>query len=175
VLVNSSQPGVLILNEPWSKDWHAKVSSQPVRVLRANFTQPAVVLPAGRSYIEFEYKPMFFSFADQRHAAFLWPVKIRLTDLVRLSNSGNVNDTSHGDGVNSSGHVTGFSTTATFSTNAILYLGGTMKDLNDLVAAGKMAAFIFLGGGSAINDSGQVSDIPIRSSVKSEDCRCQRL
>jgi hypothetical protein len=60
VLANSSRPGVLILNERWSKDWHVTVNSQPAQVLRANFTQPAVVLGAGRNYVEFDYKPMLF-------------------------------------------------------------------------------------------------------------------
>jgi hypothetical protein len=60
VLVDSSQPGVLVFNERWSKDWHATVNSQPAKVIRANFTQPAVVLPDGRNYVEFEYKPLLF-------------------------------------------------------------------------------------------------------------------
>lgn len=60
VLVNSSRPGVLIFNERWTKDWHAIVNSQPMQVLRANFSQPAVVLNAGRNYVEFEYKPILF-------------------------------------------------------------------------------------------------------------------
>jgi hypothetical protein len=60
VLANSTQPGLLILNERWSDAWHARVNSRPVKVLRANFTQPAVALPAGRNYVEFEYKPMLF-------------------------------------------------------------------------------------------------------------------
>jgi len=60
VLVDSSQPGVLVFNERWSKDWHATVNSEPAKVIWANFTQPAVVLPAGRNYVEFEYKPMLF-------------------------------------------------------------------------------------------------------------------
>jgi hypothetical protein len=60
VQVYSAKPGLLILNERWSKDWHARVNSRVAQVLRANFTQPAVVLPAGRCYVEFEYKPMLF-------------------------------------------------------------------------------------------------------------------
>ena len=60
VLANSPQPGLLILNERWSDAWHARVNSRPVKVLRANFTQPAVAVPAGRNYVEFEYKPMLF-------------------------------------------------------------------------------------------------------------------
>jgi hypothetical protein len=60
VFVDSSQPGVLVFNERWSKDWRATVNSQPTKVIRANFTQPAVVLSAGRNYVEFEYKPMLF-------------------------------------------------------------------------------------------------------------------
>ena len=60
ILANSTRPGLLILNERWSKDWHARVNSRPTEVLRINFTQPAVMLPAGRNYVEFEYKPMLF-------------------------------------------------------------------------------------------------------------------
>jgi hypothetical protein len=60
VQANSPRPGLLILNERWSDDWHARVNSRPAKVLRANFTQPAVVLPTGRNYVEFEYKPMLF-------------------------------------------------------------------------------------------------------------------
>jgi hypothetical protein len=60
VLANSTQPGLLILNERWSAAWHARINSRPVEVLRANFTQPAVVLSPGRNYVEFEYKPTLF-------------------------------------------------------------------------------------------------------------------
>jgi hypothetical protein len=60
VFVDSSKPGLFILNERWSKDWHARINSRPAEVLQANFTQPAVVLLAGRNYVEFEYKPMLF-------------------------------------------------------------------------------------------------------------------
>ena len=60
VFANSTQPGLLILNERWSDAWHARINSRPANVLRANFTQPAVALPAGREYVEFEYKPTLF-------------------------------------------------------------------------------------------------------------------
>jgi hypothetical protein len=60
VLANSTQPGLLILNERWSDAWHARINSRPVKVLRANFTQPAVLLSPGRNYVEFEYKPTLF-------------------------------------------------------------------------------------------------------------------
>src|SRR5437773_3109413 len=60
VFVDSSGPGLFILNERWSKDWHARVNSRPTKVLQANFTQPAVALPAGKNYVQFEYKPMLF-------------------------------------------------------------------------------------------------------------------
>src|SRR4029453_9626507 len=56
----STEPGLLILNERWTKDWHARVDSRPVPVLQANFIQPAVALTAGRHYVEFEYKPVLF-------------------------------------------------------------------------------------------------------------------
>jgi hypothetical protein len=60
VVSDSTEPGLLILNERWSKDWHARVDSRIVPVLQANFIQPAVALPAGRHYVEFEYKPILF-------------------------------------------------------------------------------------------------------------------
>ena len=60
VASHSTEPGLLILNERWTRDWHARVDSRPVPVLQANFIQPAVALPAGRHYVEFEYKPMLF-------------------------------------------------------------------------------------------------------------------
>ncbi|HZR27135.1 MAG TPA: hypothetical protein VFA71_00030 [Terriglobales bacterium] len=60
IFINSTEPGLLILNERWNEAWHARVNSQPVEVLRANFVQPAVALPAGRNYVEFEYRPTLF-------------------------------------------------------------------------------------------------------------------
>jgi hypothetical protein len=60
VETDSPRPGVLILNERWSNDWHARVNAKRVNVVRVNFTQPAVTLPAGHNYVEFEYKPILF-------------------------------------------------------------------------------------------------------------------
>jgi hypothetical protein len=60
VLADSTKPGLLVLNERWSNDWHARINSRPARVLRVNFTQPAVIVPVGQSYVEFEYKPTLF-------------------------------------------------------------------------------------------------------------------
>lgn len=60
VLVDSTQPGVLILNERWSRDWHARINSQPAPVMQANFMQAAVFLRPGHNYVEFEFKPMLF-------------------------------------------------------------------------------------------------------------------
>lgn len=60
IFTSSTEPGLLILNERWNEAWHARVNSQPVEVLRANFVQPAVALPAGRNYVEFEYRPTLF-------------------------------------------------------------------------------------------------------------------
>ena len=59
-LVDSNRPGILILNERWSRDWHVRVNSLSKRVLPVNFVQPGVALPAGREYVEFEYKPVLF-------------------------------------------------------------------------------------------------------------------
>ena len=60
IVTDSAHPGLLILNERWNEDWHARVDSHPTKVMQANFVQPAVALPAGRHYVEFEYKPMLF-------------------------------------------------------------------------------------------------------------------
>jgi len=60
VVTDSKRPGLLILNERWSRDWHGRVDSYPTKTVLANFVQPAVALPAGRHYVEFEYKPMLF-------------------------------------------------------------------------------------------------------------------
>jgi hypothetical protein len=85
VLANSTEPGLLILNERWSKDWHARVNSRSAKVLRVNFTQPAVALPAGRNYVEFEYKPMlFWSLLILQRATFLLLVLAGLWKLSRL-------------------------------------------------------------------------------------------
>jgi hypothetical protein len=48
------------LNERWNRDWHVRVDSLYSTVVQANFVQPGVIVPAGRHYIEFEYKPMLF-------------------------------------------------------------------------------------------------------------------
>jgi len=60
VLVDSDQPGLLIFNERWSRDWHGRVNSHPTSVLQANFIQVAVLLRPGHNYVEFEYKPVLF-------------------------------------------------------------------------------------------------------------------
>ncbi|HTG44100.1 MAG TPA: hypothetical protein VK633_06165, partial [Verrucomicrobiae bacterium] len=60
VEANASRPGVLIFNQRWSKDWHARVNSAPEEVMRVDFTHVGVFLPAGRNYVEFEYKPILF-------------------------------------------------------------------------------------------------------------------
>lgn len=92
VQANSPQPGVLILNERWSNDWHARVNFRPAKVLRANFTQPAVVLPAGRNYVEFEFKPaLFWNLLILQRATFLLLVVVGVWKLLRarllISNS----------------------------------------------------------------------------------------
>ena len=80
----STKPGLLILNERWSNDWHATVNSRAAQVWRANFTQPAVVLPAGRNYVEFEYKPMlFWKLLILQRATFLLLVVVGVWKLLR--------------------------------------------------------------------------------------------
>ena len=84
VQANSPQPALLILNERWSNDWHARVNSQAVKVLRVNFTQPAVVLPPGRHYVEFEFKPtLFWNLLILQRATFLLLVVVGVWKLLR--------------------------------------------------------------------------------------------
>jgi hypothetical protein len=60
IVTDSKRPGLLILNERWSTDWHARVDTNPTKIVQVNLIQPAVAVPAGRHHVEFEYKPMLF-------------------------------------------------------------------------------------------------------------------
>jgi probable HAF family extracellular repeat protein len=72
-----------------------------------------------------------------------------ITDLGTLGGS-----FSEGRGINASGQVTGWSSTADGGTGAFLWDGISMFNLNDLIAPG--SGWI-LGQGLAINDAGQIT------------------
>jgi hypothetical protein len=84
VLANSTKPGLLILNERWRNDWHARVNSRSATVLRVKLhTTRAVALLVRRNYVEFEYKPMlFWNLLILQRATFLLLV---LVDVWKLS------------------------------------------------------------------------------------------
>lgn len=59
VSVNASRNGAVVLNVPHSTFWKAKVDGVSVPVVRANFIQMAVALPAGAKEIRFIYDRPF--------------------------------------------------------------------------------------------------------------------
>jgi len=56
-VVESSQPGVLVLNEWFIPAWRAKVNGKSSRILRVNQWQVGVPVRAGKNVIEFTYRP----------------------------------------------------------------------------------------------------------------------
>jgi hypothetical protein len=56
-LVESSQPGVLVLNEWFIPAWRAKVNGDSKRIVRVNQWQVGVPVPAGKNVVEFTYRP----------------------------------------------------------------------------------------------------------------------
>lgn len=52
-------PGWLVLADAYDPDWRVRLNGSPVKIHRGNFIQRAVRIPAGRSAIEFDYRPTF--------------------------------------------------------------------------------------------------------------------
>lgn len=59
IVVNAdlTQPGYLVLNEPFDHGWKAWVDGKPVPVLQANVVMRAVIVPAGSHVVVFAYEP----------------------------------------------------------------------------------------------------------------------
>src|SRR4051794_5947907 len=55
VSVDSAEPAVLLLREPYDRGWHATVDGRPVPILRADYFLQAVSVPAGSSEVRFTY------------------------------------------------------------------------------------------------------------------------
>jgi hypothetical protein len=55
--VDASQAAILQFNDTWAPGWRATVNGVSARVYRSNLSFRAVVVPAGRSRVEFRYRP----------------------------------------------------------------------------------------------------------------------
>jgi hypothetical protein len=53
----TAEPALLVLNDTNYPGWRAYVNGQPAEMLAANFLFRGVVLPAGKSTVEFRYEP----------------------------------------------------------------------------------------------------------------------
>ncbi len=56
--VRSSKPGWLVVPDMWDPGWSATVNGVPRPVLRANFNEQAIAVPAGRSVVLLRYRPV---------------------------------------------------------------------------------------------------------------------
>jgi hypothetical protein len=52
-----SSPAILFYSDAWHKNWRARVDGAPAPIAAANFGFKAVEIPAGRSEVEFSYRP----------------------------------------------------------------------------------------------------------------------
>ena len=59
--VDMETPGLLVLADLWFEGWQAYRDGQPVPILRTNHALRGVVLPPGRSTVEFRYQPASFT------------------------------------------------------------------------------------------------------------------
>jgi hypothetical protein len=57
IAVEAAAPGVLVLTDTYYPGWHARVDGATRQILRANGLFRAVVVPAGRHEVVFEYRP----------------------------------------------------------------------------------------------------------------------
>jgi hypothetical protein len=61
VTVESEAAGYLLLSDAWYPGWRATVNGSETSVLRANVMFRAVAIPAGRSEVVFEYRPVWLA------------------------------------------------------------------------------------------------------------------
>ncbi len=63
VTVNSDRSGFIYFIDAFTQDWHATLNGVPTAVLRANGHFKAVYVPAGKSTVEFRYRPRILIWA----------------------------------------------------------------------------------------------------------------
>ncbi len=57
ITTHASAPGLLVIPEMWDRGWTATVNGLPSPVLRANFNQQAVAVPAGDAVVKLTFRP----------------------------------------------------------------------------------------------------------------------
>ena len=60
ILVNTTQPGFLVLSDSYYPGWNAYINGNRVEILRANYAFRTVELPNGKNMVEFKYEPLSF-------------------------------------------------------------------------------------------------------------------
>ena len=60
LIVETSEPGVLVLSEPYMPGWKATVNEEVRPILIANHAFRALYLPEGTHTVTFDYQPMSF-------------------------------------------------------------------------------------------------------------------
>jgi hypothetical protein len=56
--IDAASQGYVVLNDPWHPWWFATVDGQSAPIIRANVLFRAVLVPAGRHTLRFEFKPL---------------------------------------------------------------------------------------------------------------------
>lgn len=62
--VDSSETGLVVLNDVWHPWWRAYVDGRPTDILKANVLFRAVAVPAGRHVVRFEFQPFAGALAE---------------------------------------------------------------------------------------------------------------
>jgi uncharacterized membrane protein YfhO len=57
---SSLSPGLLVIGQNYYPGWRATVNGAQTEILRVNYTQQAVLLPAGENRIVLEFRPVSF-------------------------------------------------------------------------------------------------------------------
>ena len=84
-VVESSQPGVLVLNEWFIPAWRAKINGHSKGIVRINQWQVGVPVRAGKNVVEFTYRPaVFWWLLILNHVTWILLAALVLARFVRL-------------------------------------------------------------------------------------------